>query len=87
MARHQAPVGSSKNGRLKVQDGDSGKISWRSGKKGFVKDLDGDPISRVYANADMKVSHRVRMGSKSKANGRAPNTGGLPDDQEPGEEG
>ena len=77
-------MGTQHKNKVKVQDKTTGKVSWRSGSHGFAKDYDNDPISRVYANADMAISHRVRMGSKSKANGRAVVTGGLPDAPEEG---
>jgi hypothetical protein len=59
-------------------------VSWRSGSHGFIRDYDSDPTSVNYANRDMKISHRVRMGSKSKANGKASTKGGLPDMPEEG---
>lgn len=82
--KHQAPVGATRKGKLKVQDGDTGKIGWRSGKKGFVRDYDGDATSKVYSNKDMKISHKVHGGNKTKADGKAPTTGGLQDLPEEG---
>jgi hypothetical protein len=80
VARHQEPVGTAKKGKLKIKDGDTGKVSWRSGVRGFVRDMDGDPISTVYANRDMKISHKIHGGSKSKASGKAPRSNEMPDD-------
>jgi hypothetical protein len=80
VARHQEPIGTQKKLKIKIKDGDTGKVSWRSGKKGFLRDFDGDPISTVYANRDMAISHKVRMGSKSKASGKTPRSNEMPDD-------
>lgn len=77
---HQPPVGATRKGKMKIQDGDTKKVSWRSGKHGFLRDYDGDPIATNYSNRDMKVSHKVHGGAKTKADGNAPQTGGLPDD-------
>lgn len=79
IARHQLPVGSKNKGRLKVKDGDTGKVSWRSGKKGFVKDYDEDPTSVVYANQDMKISHKVRGGNQRAQAHVQPKGAQLPD--------
>ena len=59
-------------------DGTTGKVSWRSGKKGFVRDYDSDPISVVYSNKDMKISHKVHGGSKGKV-GKIPKDGKMPE--------
>ena len=72
-------VGTQRTGKINVKDGDSQKVSWSSGKKGWVKDYDNDPISTVYANKDMKISHRVHGGGNSKADGNAPKTNEMPD--------
>ena len=73
----QAPLGSKKNGKLKIIDGRTGKVGWRQGTKGFVKDYDGDPIAVNHTAEDAKKnphhsprmsikhrSHRPKMGSK-----------------------
>jgi hypothetical protein len=39
---------------MKVKDGDTGTVSWRSGRKGFRRDWDGDPITTNYNIKDMK---------------------------------
>jgi hypothetical protein len=61
---HQQPVGASRKGKLKVKDGNTGKVSWRSGKRGFLRDYDGDPTSNNYSNKDMAISHAVHSGKK-----------------------
>ena len=43
--KKQLPIGSTRRGKLKVMDGKTGKIKWRSLRSGAVKDLDADPIS------------------------------------------
>jgi glucose dehydrogenase len=43
--KKQLPIGSTRKGKLKVMDGKTGKIKWRSLKSGALRDLDGDPIS------------------------------------------
>ena len=54
------PVGATKGNRVKVRDGDTGKVSWRSGKKGFVKDNQGgEPIAKIPRLSDFITSHKV----------------------------
>lgn len=78
--KHQAPVGAKKNGKMKVKDGTTGKVSWRGGKKGFVRDYDGDAISTVYANKDIKLSHKVHGGNKAKT--KYSNDNKMPEESE-----
>jgi hypothetical protein len=75
---HQQPVGAKRKMKMKIQDGTTGKVSWRSGKKGFVRDYDGDAISTNYSNKDMKISHKVHGGAKGKV-GKAPTDGKQPE--------
>jgi len=77
---HQQPVGATRKGKMKIQDGDTKKVSWRSGKKGWIRDYDGEATSYNYSNADMAISHKVRMGSKSKASGKAGRSNEMPED-------
>ncbi len=78
IAVHQQPVGTSKNNRLKVKDGLTGKVSWRSGKRGFRIDWDGEPTSRNYNYKDFKPSHKVHGGRKAKE-GKAPKDNKMPE--------
>lgn len=78
IAVHQEPVGAKRKLKIKVQDGTTGKVSWRSGKKGFLRDYDGDLTTTRYANKDMKISHRVHGGNKGKV-GQAPSGNKLPE--------
>ena len=67
-----------KDGKLKIQDGTTGNISWRQGRGGFSKDFDGEPIAQNKNYADLKnrPKHSVRMGNKKK--GRQPHMGSKP---------
>lgn len=64
----QAPLGATKNGKIKVKDGETGKVSWRSGRSGMKRDWDGEPIARNYNRADAKErkTHTVHMGRRAK---------------------
>ena len=64
----QEPIGSQKKGKIKVLDGDTQKVRWRQGKKGFIRDYDGDPIAQNHTarNAEIKNTHSPRMGYKRK---------------------
>jgi hypothetical protein len=64
--KHQAPIGAKRKGKMKVMDGTTKKVAWRGGKKGFVRDYDGDATSVVYSNKDMKISHKVHGGKQAK---------------------
>lgn len=74
----QHPVGTKKKLKLKVQDGTTGKVSWRSGKKGFLRDYDGDPTSTNHNRSDFKPSHKIHGGSKGKT-GKAPSDNKMPE--------
>jgi hypothetical protein len=53
--RPQAPVGTVKQGKIKVFDGDKQKMSWRQIRRGIIRDYDGDPTS---------VAHDRQKGTK-----------------------
>lgn len=74
----QAPIGAKKDGKLKVVDGRTGKVSWRQGTKGFMKDFDGDPTAMNHNRAGMKKrpQHSPRMGAKKR--GHTPYMGDRP---------
>lgn len=63
---------------MKIQDGTTGKVSWRSGKKGFRRDWDGDATSNDYNAKDFKPSHKIHGGSKGKV-GKAPSDSKQPE--------
>lgn len=70
----QAPIGAIRNGKVKVKDGDTGTVSWRSGRSGMSKDWDGDAISTNYNRRDAKEkkTHTVHIGKdKAKKKKRA----------------
>lgn len=53
-------MGAQKGQKLKVRDADTGKVSWRQGKKGFVRDNQGgEPIAKIPRLSDFVVSHKV----------------------------
>lgn len=64
----QAPIGSTKDGKMKVIDGRTGKESWRQGTRGFLKDFDGDPTAANHNRAGLKnrPQHHSRMSVKHK---------------------
>ncbi len=66
--KKRLPVGAIKNGKVRVKDGTTGKIGWRSGRSGMSRDWDGDPTSKNYNKKDMKPSktHTVHRGRRSK---------------------
>lgn len=55
---------------MKVKDADTGKVSWRSGKRGFVKDNQGgEPIAKIPRLSDFITSHKIpsaKMAPKAK---------------------
>ena len=62
-----APIGTVKDGKVKVLDGDTQKTSWRSGKKGMLKDFDGEPTSTQHNLKDLKPRpgvHHPRTGAR-----------------------
>jgi len=69
IAKPQAPIGSIKDGKIKVVDGRTGKEAWRQGTTGMSKDWDGDPVSRNYNRAGMKKQpqHHPKMGGKHRS--------------------
>ena len=66
--KKQLAIGAVKNGKVRVKDGDTGKVGWRSGRSGMSRDWDGDAIATNYNKKDMKPSktHSVHMGKKPK---------------------
>jgi hypothetical protein len=79
ITRPQDPIGTVKNGKIKVFDGDSGKVAWRQGRSGMSKDFDGDPTAANHNRSGLKPQpkhsprmgkrpkHRAHMGSREKA--------------------
>ena len=68
IASKQLPIGSVKNGKKKVIDGETGKVSWRSVRSGMIKDYDGDPTAEHLDAGKMKSTpkHRPHVGYKRK---------------------
>ena len=64
--KHRQPVGAVKDGRVKIQDGYTKKISWRQGTKGMSRDWDGDPIATNYNYEGLKnrPQHHAKKGSR-----------------------
>ena len=64
----QNPIGWVKQGKIKVQDGDTGKVFWRSVRRGLVLDNDSEPTSQVHDKDLAKIpnNHSPRMGKKRK---------------------
>lgn len=60
------PIGGVKDSKMKVIDGDTGKVSWRQGKKGFSRDFDGDPIAQNKNRKGLKdrPKHQVHEGRR-----------------------
>lgn len=67
--KRRKKVGAIKDGKLKVKDGDTGKESWRQGKKGFARDWDGEPIAVNYNRSGLKnrPKHTPHSGDRKKA--------------------
>ena len=65
--KKEAPIGSVKDGKLKVKDGATGKISYRQGLSGFKRDYDGEPIAANFNRKDLKNApkHHSHDGRKS----------------------
>lgn len=74
----QAPLGATKDGKMKIIDGRTGKESWRQGTKGFLKDFDGDPTAKNRNKAGLKnrPQHHPRMAVKHKTH--RPSMGNRP---------
>lgn len=70
-------MGAQKGQRLKVRDADTGKVSWRQGKKGFVRDNQGgEPTSKIPRLSDFVTSHKRHHAFASpKAKDGTPNEG------------
>lgn len=64
--KHQVPIGAVKDGKVKIKDGETGKVGWRQGKKGFRRDYDGEPIAANFNNKDLKPApkHHMHEGRK-----------------------
>lgn len=64
----QDPLGWMKDGKVKTQDGDTGKIVWRGVRRGILRDFDGDITSQVHNKENAKITntHSPRMGAKRK---------------------
>ena len=62
----QHPLGWVKEGKIKVQDGETGKVSWRGVRRGLLADFDGDPTStrHNYKDAVDVNHHSVHMGKR-----------------------
>ena len=60
------PIGAVKDDKMKVLDGDTQKVSWRQGRKGFSKDFDGDPTSTQHNKAGLKPApkHQGHVGRR-----------------------
>ena len=59
-------MGAQKGQRLKVRDADTGKVSWRQGKKGFVRDNQGgEPTSKIPQLSDFVLSHKMHSAHAS----------------------
>ena len=45
-----------------MRDADTGRVSWRQGKKGFVRDNQGgEPTSKIPQLSDFVVSHKLHF--------------------------
>jgi len=64
--RHNVPIGTVKEGKMKVLDGDTQKIRWRQGRTGFSKDFDGEPIAQNKNREGLKnrPRHSAHEGRK-----------------------
>lgn len=65
----QESIGARKDGKMKVIDGRTGREGWRQGQTGFIKDYDGDPVSKSPPNSGAKnrPHHSPRMAVKHKS--------------------
>ena len=68
IARPQEPIGAVKDGKVKVLDGDTQRIGWRSGTKGMSRDYDGEPTAAQPNLRDLKSQpkHSAHMANKTK---------------------
>lgn len=60
--RKRLPIGAVKDGKVKIFDGEKQKASWRGGKKGLLRDLDGTPTSTNRTASQMRrsPSHKTK---------------------------
>ena len=68
IAKPQNPIGWVKDGKVKIKDGDSGKVGWRSARRGFAGfDYDGEPTSQIRGKEGIKENrtHTVHRGRRS----------------------
>ena len=67
---HPSPIGTIKDGKIKVLDGETQTTSWRQGTKGMLKDFDGEPTSEQHNLKDLKhrPRHHVHSGSRQTKN-------------------
>lgn len=68
IARHQVPVGDVRGNKIKIEDGDTGKKSWRVGTSGMARDFDGDPIAHNFNRSGMKP-YRANQAKQSGKHG------------------
>ena len=68
ISKPEAPIGTVKDGKRKVLDGDTGRVSWRQGLTGFSKDYDGDPTAETPNVKDMKPRphHKIHTGRRQR---------------------
>ena len=67
VARHQDPVGWTKNGKIKTKDSETGLTSWKGARRGLAMDLRGGDVTSTRINSkDAKVprSHTVHRGRR-----------------------
>lgn len=58
-----------KDGKRKILDGKTGRVSWRQGRaKGFLRDLDGSPTAKNYNLSGLKrrPKHTPHTGKSKK---------------------
>lgn len=53
--KHREAVGTIRDGKIKVRDGDTGKESWRSGRSGVSADWDGDAIAHNFDKESLEA--------------------------------
>jgi hypothetical protein len=61
-------VGSVKNGKIKIENKQTGQTSWRSANQGLVKDPSGNPSAATPKpiDKDLKPTHSVHTGRTNK---------------------
>jgi len=75
IARHPEPIGTVKDGKIKVLDGETQTTSWRSGRKGMLRDFDGEPTSTQHNLKDLKHQPRHHVHSGSRKQTHTPHDG------------